>query len=80
MEYKNTYTIEEVEELYKWFDTHDYPSEIDLGHGVVVKDTKMLVNKSKTIALRKYDNPTFSGQINFLYLVRDEIIRLESQK
>ena len=80
MTYKKTYTVEDIKELYEWFDTHGYPSSLDLGHGVVVKDIQLLVEKMRDIALKKHDNPTFSGQINFLYLVRDEIIRLETQK
>ena len=75
MDYKNSYTKEEVMELYEWFDTHDYPTEMDLGHGVYVKDTKLLIEKSRAVAQKKHNNPTYSGQINLLFQLREKIIQ-----
>ena len=43
MEYKATYTKEEVEELIEWFSTHEYENEIDLGEGQLIKDLKKCV-------------------------------------
>ena len=74
MEYKSTYTAEDVKELYKWFDEQHYENAVNLGHGVNVKDVKMLVDSSRTVALAKYDNPTYSGQIHFLFMVREALI------
>ena len=75
MEYKSAYTAEDVKELYKWFDEQHYDNEVELGHGVNVKDVKTLVDGSRMVALTKYDNPTYSGQIHFLFMVRDALIK-----
>lgn len=75
MEYKSTYTEEDVKELYKWFDEQHYENTVDLGHGVNVKDVKLLVESSRTVAFKKSDNPTYSGQIYLLFRVRDELIK-----
>lgn len=75
MEYKNTYTEEDIKELYKWFDEQHYDNAVELGHGIDVKDVKLLVDGSRSVAFSQYDNPTYSGQIHFLFMVRDALIK-----
>jgi len=75
MDYKKTYTKEEAEELLRWFDSHECDQEVDLGHGLVVKDFKKLVSQSRNILEKKYGNTTYSGQIQFLYRLQEEMIR-----
>ena len=74
MEYKRTYTKEEAEEIIRWFDAHECNQEVDLGHGLVVENIKHLINQSRNIVLKKYDNPTYSGQIQFLYHLQEVMI------
>ena len=74
MEYNRTYKEADVKELYKWFDEQHYDNAVELGHGIDVKDVKMLVDCSRSVALAKYDNPTYSGQIHFLFMVREALI------
>lgn len=75
MEYKRTYKKDEVQELYQWFDTHQFENEIELGFGVSVKNVKETIKNSRFIVLEKYDNPTYSGQIQLLFHLRDELIK-----
>ena len=75
MTYKPTYTQEEVEELVNWFDTHKYENELDLGQGIRIVDMKTTIPPMRNIALTKYNNRTFSGQIQLLFRIREEMIK-----
>lgn len=75
MNYKPAYTKEEVEELVNWFDTHKYDKEVDLGHGIYISDVSATLTPMRNIALAKYENRTFSGQIQMLFKIREELIR-----
>lgn len=74
MEYKPTYTKEEVEELIGWFDSNDYDNEVDLGQGQYIKDVKKCANALKHTTLTQHNNPTFSGSINVLFKIRETLI------
>jgi hypothetical protein len=74
MEFKKGYTLEEMKELYKWFDEQKYENSIDMGHGIKVNDVKTLVEGSRTVAFAKPENPTYSGQLRFLFNVREALI------
>lgn len=75
MEYKRTYKKDEVQELYQWFDSHQFESEIELGFGVSVKNAQEMVENSRHIVLEKFDNATYSGQIQLLFHLREELIK-----
>ena len=74
MEYKKGYTEEEVKELYEWFDTKKYENSIDMGHGIKVNDVKKLIEGSRKVAFEKKETATYSGQIHFLFEVREKLI------
>ena len=75
MTYKPTYTKEEVEELVNWFDTHKYENGLDLGQGIYIGNISATLIPMRNIALNKYDNRTFSGQIQILFRIREELIK-----
>ena len=75
MDYKPTYTKEEVDELANWFATHTYDNELDMGHGLYISDMSKTVPAMLHIAQIKYDNRAFSGQIQVLFRIRDELIK-----
>ena len=75
MEYKATYTKEEVDELVTWFDTHTYEQSIDLGSGISIPNVSTTVKQMSHIARTKYDNRRFSGQIFVLFRIREELIK-----
>ena len=75
MKYKPTYTKEEADELVRWFETHTFEKELDMGHGLYISDIEMTLPPMLHIVRTKYDNRTFSGQIHMAYKIREELIR-----
>lgn len=75
MNYKPTYTQEEVEEVVKWFETHRFEQDLDLGHGIHIRSLDTALHQFIHVARTQYANRTFSGQIQMLFNIRDELIR-----
>lgn len=75
MEYKTTYTKEEVEELVHWFATHTYEKELDLGGGLHIEDLQKTLPQMLHIAQKRYDSRIFSGQVHLAFRIRDELIK-----
>ncbi len=75
MEYKSTYTKEEILELRHWFDTHTYEKELDMGGGIFIPDVDKTLNPMFMTAMKHYENKTFSGQIRQLFRIREELIK-----
>jgi len=75
MEYKTTYTKEEVNELVNWFTTHTFEKELDMGGGIYVRDVQMAIGPMIHVAKTQYENKTFSGQIYMLFRIRDELLK-----
>ncbi|MDE5550684.1 MAG: hypothetical protein K2I99_04955 [Bacteroidaceae bacterium] len=75
MEYKPTYTKEEILELRHWFDTHTYEKELDMGGGIFIPDVKKTLIPMFMTAMQHYENKTFSGQIRQLFRIREELIK-----
>lgn len=75
MEYKKTFTKEEIDELIHWFDTHQYEKELDLGIGVSTKNLDQSIPPLIHVARTKYMSPVFSGQIYMLFRIRDALIQ-----
>jgi hypothetical protein len=73
MNYKRTYTQEEVKALYDWYDSTKPQGAFDMGHGLKVFNVSELFENSRHIAMEKYDNPTYSGQIQLLFKVQEAI-------
>lgn len=75
MEYKPEYTKDEVDELVHWFNTHTYENEVDLGGGILIGDIQKTLPRMLHIAQTKYENRTFSGQIQLAFRIREELIK-----
>lgn len=75
MEYKKSYTKEELLELRHWFDTHTYEKELDMGHGLFIPDVDKTLVPMFLTAMDQYENITFSGQIRQLFRIREELIK-----
>ncbi len=71
MEYKLTYTKEEVKQLENWFATHTFEKELDMGGGLFIKDLDLTIPPMLHVARTQYDNKTFSGQIHQLYRIKE---------
>lgn len=75
MEYKPTYTKEEVDELVQWFAAHTFENEVDLGDGIYISDLQRTLPPMLHIAQTKHDSRTFSGQICMAFKIREELIK-----
>ena len=75
MEYKPTFTKEEIDELISWFTTHKFEKELILDKGIVVKDLDKALPPLIHVAQTRYENRNFSGQIFMLYKIREALIK-----
>jgi hypothetical protein len=75
MEYKPTYTKEEIDELVNWFATHTFEKEMDMGGGIYVNDVEQAIGPLIHMARTRYDNRNYSGAIHFLSRIRDELMK-----
>ena len=75
MEYKPTYTKEEVAELENWFATHTFEKELDMGDGIYIEDVQTTIVPMLNVARTKYENRNLSGQICFLFKMREELLK-----
>ena len=80
MEYKTSYTKEEIDELVNWFKTHTYEKELDLGGGLFIKDLDVTLPPMIHVAQTKYENRTFSGQIHQLFRIREALLSSASTR
>lgn len=74
MEYKTTYTKEEIDELDNWFKTHEYEQELDMGHGIYIANVNETVPPMMHTAKTQHENKVFSGQIQLLFKIRQALI------
>lgn len=75
MEYKTTFTKEEIDEIASWFETHRCEQDIDLGGGIHIRELDTALKQLLHIARTKYENRVFSGQIFLLFRIRDELLK-----
>ena len=75
MEYKPTYTKEEIDELVNWFTSHTFEKEMDMGHGIYLNDVEKAIAPLMHMARTQYENRNYSGSIHFLFRIRDELIK-----
>lgn len=75
MEFKKQYTKEEVQELTSWMENHkdQFPLEFDLDKATHLNNLPQMVHFYNEVALLHVDNPTYSGQIYFLFRLRDAL-------
>ncbi|MCH5177469.1 MAG: hypothetical protein J1F25_05550 [Prevotellaceae bacterium] len=70
--FKPTYTKEEIDELVAWIDATQPTGSIDLGEGMYISDIKLFCSRMRTIALTRYNNSAYGGQICVLVNLRKE--------
>ena len=80
MEYKSSFTKEEIDELEQWFATHEFEQEIDLGSGIHISHVDETLKPTLHIAHAKHDNRAFSGQIHILFKIKEELIKQNKVK
>lgn len=75
MEFKKKYTQEELGELCAWFSARldRLPADMHLDKAIYIKDLPATVRHYMEIARLHGDNPTYSGQMYHLFLMRDNL-------
>ena len=73
MEYKKQYNPEEIKEVTEWFKAHEeqMPKMLDVDKATHISDFPLTVNHYIDIAHAHIENATYSGQIYFLFKMRD---------
>ncbi|MCQ2133258.1 MAG: hypothetical protein MJY90_08015 [Bacteroidaceae bacterium] len=74
MEYKANYTDEELNELFQWFESHQFENQVDLGHGEKVFDVKLCVTNMMANIKTNPHHVTFSGLAYKLFCIREALI------
>ncbi len=77
-ELKHNYTAQEIEELRQWFEAHrsEIPTTMDLG-AIVYNNLPKAIEGLFAIADQHHANPTFSGQVRWLYVIKEELEKLK---
>lgn len=70
MEFKQTYTKEEAEELTKWMESCKASGPIQLRSGVNITNIQLFLTNNLNIVSSKYHNPNFAGQIRLVMELR----------
>jgi hypothetical protein len=81
MEFKKTYTKEEVEELIAWFKQHPemIRDTIQIDAATFYPDFKKTLELYYAIAANLYGKPCYGGQVYHLFKMRERVIELFEQ-
>lgn len=75
MDFKELFTIEEIDELATWFNTHKYEQTVDLGNGISTTELDKILVPMLRVAQTRYRIRAFSGQIYILFRIREILIK-----
>lgn len=75
MEYKKTYTAEELRELIHWFEAHkeQLPETLRLDKSTFIPNFRLTAEYYISIARKHYANPTYGAQIWMLFRMRERL-------
>lgn len=81
MEYKKQFSLEELAEVEGWLKARweRLPQSLRLNTGVNIPDLKLTLTHYFDVAHDLNDNPTYSGQIYHLFLIRKKLLELHPQ-
>lgn len=73
--YKKKYMPEDMAELHAWFEQHDaeLPKSLQLDKATNITDLKKAVSAYFEVYDIHGSNPTFSGQMHHLFLIRQRL-------
>lgn len=76
MEYKKTYTTEELREVIHWFEERKerLPQSLRLDKGTFIPDLPLTAGYYVAIARKHYANPTYGAQIWMLFKMHDRLL------
>lgn len=73
MEYKEKYSIEEVQELVAWFKSTELPQSMQIDTAAFCPDLKSTVEALCEQALLHHENPTFNYAMWQLYQIKEKL-------
>ncbi len=75
MEYKKLYSQEEIDEITAWFESHkdQLPESLDVDKATHMSNFRQTVSSYIDIARLHRENATYSGQIYFLFQMREAV-------
>ncbi len=75
MEYKKLYSQEEIDEITVWFESHkdQLPESLDVDKATHMSNFRQTVSSYIDIARLHRENATYSGQIYFLFQMREAV-------
>lgn len=73
MEYKQLFSKDEIDAVVEWFNNHkdQMPESLQVDKATYLPDFPRTVNNYIDIAHVHYQNPTYSGQIFFLFKLQE---------
>ena len=73
MEYKDKYSLEEVQELVNWFKGRELPKSLQIEQATLCLNLKETVEALSEQSILHYENPTFNYAINLLYKIKERL-------
>lgn len=79
--FKKQYLQADLKEIREWFDAHEaeLPDTLQLDKATYYKSLKSTVKTYLEIIHLHGDNPTYSGQIHQLFLIREKLQEMKSE-
>lgn len=76
MEYKRTFTDEEIDDLIAWVEKNleQMPQSLQLNQATFIPDLKSTAAKYIDLVRQHRDDPAFNGQVYHLFIMRDLLI------
>ena len=80
--FKQHYTPEDIAEVKQWFEDHkeSIPKTLQLNKATFCNDLPHAIQTILEVYKLNGDNPTFSGQYNQLFLIRERLEDLAKEK
>ncbi len=78
MEFKKTYTEEEIEELIAWFEKNDdkLPESLYVDNATFIKELRYTVHLYFPLVRERRESICFSGQVFFLFKIRKKLMEM----
>lgn len=73
MEYKDSYTSDEVQGLVDWFEGKELPKAMRIDEATCSSNLPLTVESLCLQALLHYENTTFNNSIRLLYKIKEKL-------
>ncbi len=78
MEFKKTYSVEDLQEVCDWMRKHsaEMPKELKLDEATVISDLAFTIDRLFDAVEIGHDNPTYTGLLSTLFKIREKLLEL----